>query len=103
MSNSNRIGKFYPTIIKVFFQLLSVIIKLAAKFNKNLIENYYLKMYIQTMRVVRDTIMAKFTSANNDLENDYKLIGRFFFYDCIYNIGVYFLYRYQPSNLIIDF
>jgi hypothetical protein len=101
MSNSNRIGKFYPTIIKVFFQLLSVIIKLSAKFNKNLIENYYLKMYIQTMRVVRDTIMVKFTSANNDLENDYKLIGRFFFYDCIYNIGIYFLYRYQPSSLII--
>ena len=101
MSNSNRIGKFYPTIIKVFFQLLSVIIKLSAKFNKNLIENYYLKMYIQTMRAVRDTITSKFTSANNDLENDYKLIGRFFFYDCIYNIGIYFLYRYQPSSLII--
>ena len=101
MSNSNRIGKFYPAIIKAFFQLLSVIIKLSAKFNKNLIENYYLKMYIQTMQAVRDTIMTKFTSANNDLENDYRLIGRFFFYDCIYNIGVYFLCRYQPSNLII--
>ena len=101
MSNSNRIGKFYPTIIKVFFQLLSVIIKLSAKFNKDLIENYYLKMYIQTMCVVRDTIMTKFTSANNDLENDYKLIGRFFFYDCLYKIGVYFLCRYEPSSLII--
>lgn len=101
MSNSNRIGKFYPTIIKIFFQLLSIIIKLSAKFNKNLIENYYLNMYIQTMRAVRETILTKFTSANNDLENDYKLIGRFFFYDCIYNIGIYLLYRYQPTSLII--
>ena len=40
MSNSNRIGKFYPSIIKIFFQILSVIIKYSAKFNKNLIENY---------------------------------------------------------------
>ena len=40
MSNSNRIGKFFPSIIKKFFQIISVVIKFASKFNKNLIENY---------------------------------------------------------------
>ena len=102
MSNSNRIGKFYPTIIKIFFQILSVIIKLAAKFNKNLIENYYLKMYIQTIHDVKNTIITKFTSVNNDLENDFKLFGRFFYYECLYNVGIYFLYRYQPLSIIIS-
>ena len=102
MSNSNRIGKFYPTIIKIFFQILSVIIKYAAKFNKNLIENYYLKMYIQTTYVVRETIINRFTSVNSDIENDFKLMGRFFYYDCIYNISIYFLLRYQSLNIIIS-
>ena len=102
MSNSNRIGKFYPTIIKVFFQILSVVIKFSSKFNKNLIENYYLKMYIHTMHAVRDTIINRFISSNNELENDYKLMGRFFYYDCIYKISIYFLYRYQPLNIIIS-
>ena len=101
MSNSNRIGKFYPTIIKIFFQILSVIIKYSAKFNKNLIEDYYLKMYIQTIYVVRETIITRFTSVNSDIENDFKLMGRFFYYDCIYNISIYFLYRYQSLNIII--
>jgi len=102
MTNSNRIGKFYPTIIKLFFQILSVVIKFSSKFNKNLIENYYLKMYIHTMHNVRETIINRFTSSNNELENDYKLIGRFFYYDCIYKISIYFLYRYQPLNIIIS-
>ena len=102
MSNSNRIGKFYPTIIKIFFQILSVVIKYSARFNKNLIEDYYLKMYIQTIYVVRETIINRFTSVNSDIENDFKLMGRFFYYDCIYHISIYFLYRYQSLNIIIS-
>ena len=102
MSNSNRIGKFYPSIIKIFFQILSVIIKYSAKFNKNLIENYYLKMYIETIYVIRETIIKRFTSVKNDTENDFKLLGRFFYYNCIYTISIYFLYRYQPLNIIIS-
>lgn len=102
MSNSNRIGKFYPSIIKIFFQILSVMIKLAAKFNKNLIENFYLKMYVRTIYVIRETIINRFTSANNDLENDFKLIGRCYYYNCIYTISIYFLYKYQPLNIIMS-
>ena len=102
MSNSNRIGKFYPSIIKKFFQILSVVIKFAAKFNKDLIENYYLKIYVKTIYIIRETIIKRFTSANNDLENDFKLIGRYYYYNCVYTISIYFLYRYQPLNLIIS-
>ena len=102
MSNSNRIGKFYPSIIKIFFQILSVIIKYSAKFNKNLIENYYLKMYIETIYVIRETIIKRFISVKNDVENDFKLLGRFFYYNSIYTISIYFLYRYQPLNITIS-
>ena len=102
MSNSNRIGKFYPSIIKIFFQTLSVIIKYSNKFNKNLIENCYLKMYIDTIYVIRETIIKRFTSVNGDLENDFKILGRFFYYNCIYSISIYFLYRYEPLNIIIS-
>ena len=102
MSNSNRIGKFFPSIIKIFFQIISVVIKFASKFNKNLIENYYLKMYIDTILVIRETIINRFTSSNNDIENDFKLMGRFFYYNCIYSISIYFFCRYQPLNIIIS-
>ena len=102
MSNSNRIGKFYPSIIKIFFQILSVIIKYSAKFNKNLIENYYLKMYIETIYVIRETIIKRFISVKNDVENDFKLLGRFFYYNSIYTISIFFLYRYQPLNITIS-
>ena len=102
MSNSNRIGKFYPSIIKIFFQIISVVIKFASKFNKNMIENYYMKMYIDTIYIIRETIINRFTSMNNDIENDFKLMGRFFYYNCIYNISIYFFYRYQPLNIIIS-
>ena len=102
MDPRNRIAKNYPEIIKGFLQILSIVIKLAAKFNKNLLENYYLKMYLHTIHEVKNTILTKFISANNDLENDFKLMGRFFYNDCIYKIGIYFLYRYQSLNIIIS-
>ena len=102
MTNGNRIGKFYPSIIKIFFQILSVVIKFAAKFNKNLIENFYLKMYIETIYDVKETIINRFTSINNDFENDFKLMGRFFYYNAAYNMSIYFLYRYQPLNIVVS-
>ena len=58
-------------------------------------------MYIETIYDVKETIINRFTSINNDFENDFKLMGRFFYYDCIYNISIYFLYRYQSLNIII--
>ena len=102
LTPSNKIAEFFPSIIKMFFQILSAIIKLSAKFNKNLLENYYLKMYFQTIHKVKNTILTKFTSPNNDLESDFKLMGRFFYNDCIYKMGIYFLYRYQSLNIIIS-
>ncbi len=102
MSNNNRIAKFYPSIITIFFQILSVIIKFASKFNKNLIEDHYLKIYIEVIYEIRETIIKRFTSVNNDLENDFKLMGRYFYYNCIYTISIYFLYRYQSLKIIIS-
>ena len=101
MQDHNKIGKFSPYVIKYFFQILSVMIKLSSKCNKLLIEDYYVEIYIKTMKAVRDTIIESFKTNNNELESDYKLLGRFFYNDCIHKIAVYFLYRYQPLNIVI--
>ena len=102
MQNNNRIGKYSPLIIKFFFQIVSVMIKLSSICNKPFIENFYLKIYMETMLSIRETITDKFTSINNELENDYKLMSRFFYYDCAYKMSIYFLYRYQAFNIVIS-
>ena len=76
MSNSNRIGKFYPSIIKNFVQILSVIIKLSVKFNKISLENYYLKRYLLTINIVKNTVINRFITFNAGNENDFKNLGR---------------------------
>ena len=43
ISNSNRIGKFFPSITKLFIQLLSCFIKLSGKFSKSKLQNYFIK------------------------------------------------------------
>ncbi len=100
MRNDNRIGKYSPLIIKAFCQILSIMIKLSSKCNKTLIEDYYLEMYRDIMFVIRETMADKFKSVNNDLENDFKLIARFFYNDCLNKMAIYFLYRYQPFDLV---
>ena len=97
LQDNNKIGK----LIKYFFQILSVMIKLSYKCNKLLIEDYYVEIYIKTMKAVRDRIIENFKTNNNELESDYKLLGRFFYNDCMHKIAIYFLYRYQPFNIVI--
>ena len=45
ISNTNKIAKFYPTITKTLLQIISVFIKLAGKFNKSVLENYFIVQY----------------------------------------------------------
>ena len=100
MTNSNYIGKFFPTIIKIFLKILSVIIKYSARLNKQFLENYYLKIYLLTIDVVKNTIINKFTSENQGIENDFKNLGRFFYFDCLYKQSIYFFMRYQSFDIM---
>ena len=102
MSNSNRIGKFYPSIIKIFLQILSVLIKLANRFNKLSIENFYLKKYLLTVNIVKNTVMERFIAFNAGIEGDFKNLGRFFFFDCLFKLAIYCFIRYQSFEIIID-
>ena len=100
MSNSNRIGKFYPSIIRNFMQILGVLIKLSNKFNKLSLENYYLKRYLMTINIVKETVINRFISFNYGVENDFKNLGRYFFYDCLFKLAIYSFEKYQFLNEI---
>ena len=102
MSNSNRIGKYYPSIIKMFLQMLAVIIKYSFKFNKQQLENYYSKKYLMTLDIVKNTVINRFIVFNAGVENDFKNLARFFFFDCAFKIAIYSFYRYHSFNYIID-
>ena len=100
MSNSNRIGKFYPSIIRIFIQILGVLIKLANRFNKLSIENFYLKKYLLTINIVKNTVIERFIAFNTGVEGDFKNLGRFFFFDCLFKVAIYFFFRYQSFEII---
>ena len=102
MSNSNRIGKFYPSIIRFFIQILSIVIKYSVKFNKIYHENFYLKKYLLTIDIVKNTVANRFIAHNPGPEYDFKNLGRFFFFDCVFKQGIYSFIRYQSFDIIID-
>ena len=79
ISNSNRIAKFLPSMIKIFLTILGVLIKLCSKLNKIQLQNYYLKIYLLTIDIVKSTVSEKFITLNSGNENDFKILGRYFF------------------------
>ena len=101
ISNANRIGKFYPSITKLFIQILSCFIKLSGKFCKSRLENYYIKYYLKTILVVSKTVIEKFGGVNNidSLDSDIKHIGRYFLRNCIFDASIFFFMKYQPLSI----
>ena len=98
ISNSNRIGKFFPSITKLFIQLLSCFIKLSGKFSKSKLQNYFIKYYLKTIHVVSETVISKFGGINNvvGMDSDIKHIGRYFYRNCIFDVSIFFFMKYQP-------
>ena len=107
ISNANRIGKFFPSITKLFIQLLSCFIKLSGKFAKSRLQNYYIKYYLKTIYIVSDTVINRFGGVNNvqGMDSDIKHIGRYFYRNCIFDASIFFFIKYQPliiSNFILQ-
>ena len=107
ISNSNRIGKFFPSITKLFIQLLSCFIKLSGKFSKSRLQTYYIKYYLKTIYIVSDTVINRFGGVNNvqGMDSDIKHIGRYFYRNCIFDAAIFFFMKYQPliiSNFILQ-
>ena len=60
VSNANRIGKFFPLIIRKYLEILSCLVKLSVKFNKPKIHYMLIKYYIKTFFIVSQTVESKF-------------------------------------------
>ena len=103
ITNSNRIGKFFPSITKIFIQLLSCLIKLSCKFCKSKLENYYVNYYLKTIDVVSKTVIAKFggITDSNNMDNDIKQIGRYFYSNFIFDVSIFFFLKYEPLLVCI--
>lgn len=99
ISSSNRIGKFFPNLTKMFMQLLSCLIKLSGKFSKSKLQNFFIKHYLATIHVVSDTVIKKFGGQNNnknDLDNETRHIGKYFYSNCLFDASIFFFIKYQP-------
>jgi hypothetical protein len=99
ISSSNRIGKFFPNLTKMFMQLLSCLIKLSGKFSKSKLQNFFIKHYLATIYVVSDTVIKKFGGQNNnpdDKDNETRHIGKYFYSNCLFDASIFFFMRYQP-------
>jgi len=96
ISNSNRIAKFFPLIVRKYLEVLSCLVKLSDKFNKPKIQNMIIKYYIKTFDVVRETVLKKFyqKANNNHIELDNKHISKFFYTNIYFDIGIYFFMKY---------
>ena len=103
ISNSNRIGKFFPVITKLFIQLLSCFIKFSVRFCKSRLQNYFVKLYLKTVHVVSETVIKRFGGINNEVgtDNDIKHIGRYFYGNCIFDVSIFFFMRYEPLLISI--
>ena len=99
ISSSNRIGKFFPNLTKMFMQLLSCLIKLSGKFSKSKLQNFFIKHYLATIHVVSDTVIKKFGGQNNntnEIDNETRHIGKYFYSNCLFDAAIFFFIKYQP-------
>ena len=98
MQSSNRIAKYYPGLIKMFMEILSVFIKLSAKFYKADYMNYFLRLY---MRILIYLLIAFKDALNSNfigdaLENEMRTASRYFYANCLNYLAIFHFYKYQP-------
>ena len=91
IANTNKIALFYPSITKTLLQVLSLFIKLAAKFNKSVLENYYIKQYLRIVHLM-SYIVIKYVNPgkideinNSQLKNERK----YFYSQCLFDCSIY--------------
>ena len=104
IANTNKIALFYPSITKTLLQVLSLFIKLAAKFNKSVLENYYIKQYLRIVHLM-SYIVIKYVNPgkideinNSQLKNERK----YFYSQCLFDCSIYLFNRFQPLKIPIS-
>ena len=103
ISNRNKIAKFYPTITKTLLQIISVFIKLAGKFNKSVLENFFIVQYLKIVHILSVTVVkyinpVKIDEINTQLKNE----RRYFYSNCLFDCSIYLFNRFQPFNISIS-
>ena len=103
ISNRNKIAKYYPTITKTLLQIISVLIKLAGKFNKSVLENYFIVQYLKIVHILSITVVkyinpVKIDEINTQLKNE----RRYFYSNCLFDCSIYLFNRFQPLNISIS-
>jgi len=106
ITNSNRIGKFFPLITRKYFEILSCLIKLSDKINKPKIQDIFMKYYIQTCQVVFETVNLKFGMySDSDYMNnnfDIKNISKYLYANIYFDIGIFYFIKYNSFSLTIQ-
>ena len=104
IANTNKIALFYPSITKTLLQVLSLFIKLAAKFYKSVLENYYIKQYLRIVHLM-SYIVIKYVNPgkideinNSQLKNERK----YFYSQCLFDCSIYLFNRFQPLKIPIS-
>ena len=104
IANTNKIALYYPSITKTLLQVLSLFIKLAAKFNKSVLENYYIRQYLRIVHLI-SYIVIKYVNPgkideinNSQLKNERK----YFYSQCLFDCSIYLFNRFQPLKIPIS-
>ena len=97
ITNSNRIGKFFPLIIRKYLEILSCLVKLSDKFKKPQIHNMFIKYYIKTFFIVCKTVELRFNliSNGNFTISDIKNISKYLYANIYFDIGIFYFMKYH--------
>ena len=104
ISNSNRIGKFFPAITKKYCEILSCLIKLSEKFNKPKIHSLFMKYYIKTFYLISKIVNSKFLLSSDMNNKDPKInhISKYLYSTIFFDIGIFYFLKYKPLIFIIN-
>ena len=102
ITNNNRIGLFYPTIIKIMLQILSIFIKLSQKFGKSTLEKEYIILYFKIVHILSIKFRGYRQGNNIETINILKNERQYFYASFLFDSSLYLFNRYQPLSIIID-
>ena len=104
ISNTNKIALYYPSITKTLLQVLSLFIKLAWKFNKSMLENYYIKQYLRIVHLMSYIVIKYVNPGKIDEINNSQLKRerKYFYSQCLFDCSIYLFNRFLPLKISIS-
>ena len=88
ISNANKIRLYYPTIIKITLQIISVYIKLAGKFNKFNLESFYIQKYFKIIYGISNVHLNLYTNYEYN-SRQYIFEKKYVYCNYLYGSSIY--------------